>query len=594
MNILGINDGHNASAAILIDGKLVSAISEDRPSRQSTRSGFPFGAIKQCLAIARLSLGDIDHIALATLRLPPKYFFVPRENFSFEDYWREQSEYWFPQFNSNQQPAYLDVFSDKIDCDRFIYDQSLIKDENDVEGMLEARLRHLETFAGLDRDKISVHDHHSCHAYYGYLSRPNRSTDLVVLTADGGGDKCNGTVWLGRKGRKLEQLCRTDQCNIGRMYRYATLLLGMKQFEHAYKVMGLAPYSNERIGRKAYEVYAETLQVDHLDFSYKIKPEDNFFFFKKRLDGLRFDGIAWGIQKRTEELLSEWVSNAISHTDVSDVVMSGGVAMNIKANKIISERENVNSIFVPPGPGDESVSIGAAYIAAINNPSVDAEKIENITPFETVYLGVAFDDREIEKQLRFCDLPEDCTTRKADNSDVVKILSRGEVVARFSGRGEFGPRALGNRSILADPRSPETVRTINEMIKQRDFWMPFAASVLDERATDYIINPKNLDAGYMTLAFESTPLSRSEMPCGLHPYDRTCRPHVVTKNSNPDYHDLLTAFDQQTGIGGLLNTSFNLHGEPIVASPEDAVSTFSRSGLNHVLIGSWLISKPGT
>ena len=156
------------------------------------------------------------------------------------------------------------------------------------------------------------------------------------------------------------------------------------------------------------------------------------------------------------------------------------------------------------------------------------------------------------------------------------LKCEGEVVARFSGRGEFGSRALGNRSILADPRSPETVRTINEMIKQRDCWMPFAASILDERATDYVINPKSLDASYMTLAFDSTPLSKSEMPCGLHPYDYTCRPHVVTKHSNPDYHNLLTAFDQQTGIGGLLteNPSWQVQKMQLARSPALVLNMF--------------------
>ncbi len=591
MNILGINEGHNASAALLIDGVLVSAISEDRPSRQSTRSGFPFGAIEQCLEIAGLGHGDIDHVALATHGLPPKYFFVPRESFSFDDYWREQMEYWKPQFNGKDKPAYLDVFKDKIDRGRFVYDESLIKDEDDVEGMLEARLCHLESYMKISRRKISIHDHHSCHAYYGYLTHPNRDRDLVVLTADGGGDKCNGTVWLGRKGQKLEELNRTNQCNIGRMYRYATLILGMKQFEHAYKVMGLAPYSNEKIGRKAYEVYAETLQVDGLGFSYKITPDDNFFYFKDRLDGLRFDGIAWGIQKRTEELLSGWVGNAVAQSGASDVVMSGGVAMNIKANKVIWERDDVSSVFVPPGSGDESISAGAAFMAAIDNPQVAAEKMENMTPFKTAYLGVSFGDDDIKKRIEKFDLPENCATRQVNDDDVAEVLSQGNVVARFAGRGEFGPRALGNRSILADPRNPQVVRTINEMIKQRDFWMPFAASMLAERADDYIVNPKKLDGSYMTVAFDTTPLGQRDLPSGLHPYDQTSRPQVVTQKANPGYHALLSSFEKKTGIGALLNTSFNLHGEPIVATPEDALSTFARSGLNHVLIGSWLVSK---
>lgn len=592
MIILGINEGHNASAAVLIDGKLVAAISEDRPSRHSTRSGFPFGSIEQCLAIAGLSKEDVQHVALSTQNLPPKYFWVPRETFSFDDYWREQMEYWAPRFKGGENPTYLNVFKDKIDRERFIYDESLIQNEDDGAGMLEARLKHLQAYMSITRDQITVCDHHACHAYYGYVTHPDRDKPLLVFTADGGGDGANGTVWLGKPGEGLKEIKRTQQCNIGRMYRYATLILGMKQFEHAYKVMGLAPYSNEKIGRKAYEIYAQTLQVDGLDFCYKVKPSDNFFYFKERLDGLRFDGIAYGIQRRTEELLTQWVINGIKQTGVSDVVMSGGVAMNIKANKTIWESQQVSSVFVPPGSGDESLSIGAAYMAATNNPSIESERMDALPSLETAYLGMEYSDDEIEKELARIPISMGCHVRKATPSEVASILASGDVVARFCGRGEFGPRALGNRSILADPRNPNVVRNINEMIKQRDFWMPFAASILAERVDDYIINPKKLSGRYMTIAFDSTPLGQKHLPSGLHPYDQTCRPQVVSKDDNPGYHELLSEFEKQTGVGALLNTSFNLHGEPIVATPENAISTFERSGLGHVLLGNWLVSKP--
>ena len=591
MIILGVNDGHNASAALLVDGELISAISEDRPSRQSTRSGFPFGAIEQCLKLGGIKKSDVDHLAISTLGLPPKYFWVPRENFSYDDYRREQNEYWAPRFDNLKAPDYLDVFNDKIDKQRFIYDQSLIKNEEDVEGMLEARLRHAETYMGLNRKSISVHDHHACHAYYGWLAHPIKNRDLLIFTADGGGDKSNGTVWVAKSGEVIQEISRTSKCNIGRMYRYATLILGMKQFEHAYKVMGLAPYSNKNIGSKAYKIYKETLKVDGLDFDYQVKPKDHYFYFKEKLDGLRFDGIAWGIQKRTEELLAKWVNNGIDITGIKDVVFSGGVAMNIKANKTIWESPNVDSIFVPPGSGDESISIGAAFKVAVNNPSCASESIKEIMPFKSVYLGMSYTNDEVQNQINAMNLSDDYVVRKVQPKDVAVILASGDVVARFFGRGEFGPRALGNRSIIADPRNPKVVQVINKMIKQRDFWMPFAASILEERAKDYIINPKGLIGDYMTVAFDSTELAQKDLPSGLHPYDMTCRPQIVSYEKNSEHHTLIKAFESITGVGALLNTSFNLHGEPIVASPKDAIKTFINSGLKHVLIQDFLISK---
>lgn len=594
MIILGVNEGHNASAALLVDGKLVAAISEDRPSRQTTRSGFPFAAIDQVLALGGIGKRDIDRVAIATRWLPPKYFLVPREVFSVEDFRREQFEYWKPRLSGSGKPRYMDVFADKVDWSRFIYDKSLFTDEDDTEGMLEARLRHAEAFFGLPRERISVHDHHACHAYFGYYAHPDRSRPLAVLTADGGGDKCNGTVWLGAPGKPFAELHRTPICNIGRMYRYATLILGMKQFEHAYKVMGLAPYANEKIGRKAYGIYAETLQAEGLGFTYKTKPDDNYFYFKDRLDGLRFDGIAWGIQKRTEELLCEWVVNVLRQTGARDVSLSGGVAMNIKANKIIWEQPEVDSIFVPPGSGDESISIGAAFMLAEELAGGSVACSEAFHPMSHAYLGPAFDDGEVERRLKAMSLPDGAKVRRVNDDQAAAVLASGQVVARFAGRGEFGPRALGNRSITADPRNPDVVRVINEMIKQRDFWMPFAPSMLAERADDYIVNPKRIDSSYMTVGFDSTPLARRDLPGALHPYDFTARPHVVTREANPGYHAYISAFQRRTGVGAVLNTSFNLHGEPIVATPEDAVGTFARSGLPHVLIGSWLVSKADT
>ncbi|MEO5347027.1 MAG: hypothetical protein H7834_11705 [Magnetococcus sp. YQC-9] len=591
MIILGIHDGHGASAALLVDGKLVAAMSEDRPTRQTTRSGFPFRSVEEVLRLAGLTMREVDHIALASRKLPPKYFFVPRESFSIADFWREQTHFWKPRIEKSGKPLYTEVFAHRLDPSRRIYDETLIAHEEDCEGMLKARLKHLLAYSGLPAERVSVHDHHSCHAWYAYLARAERPENCLVFTTDGGGDGFNGTVWEGRDRGPLRELHRDSRCNIGRIYRYATLLLGMKQFEHAFKTMGLAPYANEKYGRLAYEVYASTLQNHGLGFSYATEPPDHFFWFKERLEGIRFDGIAWGVQRRTEELLSRWVRNGVATTGITDVVLSGGVAMNIKANKVIWELPEVTSHFVPPGSGDESLSMGAAFMAATSHPTVAAERVESMAPFDTPYLGATFSDEEAEQAIATGGIPEGCQVRRAGVDEVADLLSRGEVVARCAGRWEFGPRALGNRSILADPRDARVVREINEMIKQRDFWMPFASSVLAERADDYFFNPKRLDARYMTLAFDSTPLGRREMISGLHPYDFTSRPHVVFAEVNPEYHDLIAAFQARTGVGALLNTSFNLHGEPMVAGPADAVSTFVRSGLRHVWIGSWLVSK---
>ena len=172
-------------------------------------------------------------------------------------------------------------------------------------------------------------------------------------------------------------------------------------------------------------------------------------------------------------------------------------------------------------------------------------------------------------------------------------MAEGDVLARFGiDSMEFGARALGNRSIIADPRRPDVIHHINKLVKMRDFWMPFAPSILAEREHDYMVNPKGIDGRFMAVGFDSTDLAKEHIPAGLHPFDRTARPQIVHEKDNPAYHSLIKAFENLTGVGAVMNTSFNIHGEPIVGNPEQAIDTFVRCGLHHLLIGNILVSKP--
>jgi carbamoyltransferase len=443
----------------------------------------------------------------------------------------------------------------------------------------------------LKQKQISIYDHHTCHAYFGYFANPDRTNEQLIYVADGFGDGANGTVWHAIPNSPLKELARTNQCNIGRIYRYITLILGMKQNDHEYKVMGLAPYSNDIIGNDAYNVFSETLQVDGLTFKYNITPKDHFFYFKEKLEGMRFDGIAYGLQKRTEELITEWISNGIQRTGIGNIIFCGGVAQNIKANKRIWELEMVSNLYVPPASGDESLAFGAAYYNFIQNMTKGTHVIKPVLPLEHAYLGKEYSDDDIEKLLVSKRYRNKYSIEKTTDAQIAQILSAGHVVARCCGRMEFGPRALGNRSIIADPRNKDVIRIINEMIKQRDFWMPFAPSILEERASDYLINPKGLQPYYMTIGFDTTELARTHLIGALHPYDYTARPQIVKQDMNSGYYNLLKAFEKATGVGGVLNTSFNLHGEPIVESPLDALKTFEKTGLEFLLLGNWLIGK---
>jgi len=588
MIVLGVWDGTPASAAIVIDGKLVCSVAEERLTRRKNQYGYPKLAIDKVLNSAKISIKDVDHVAMSTASLSPVYFYTLRNTtFSIADYWKEQNEYWYPKFYENKEPKYLEVFKHRIDKN-FPYDKSLIKDENDSKGMLKARIKHLCSSLGINERIVSVHDHHTCHAYYGYFfSKERFKENVLVYTMDGNGDKTNGSVWLGRPGKRLEILSRTNICNIGRMYRYATLLLGMRPADHEYKVMGLAAYNSEQYGSEAYKIYKDTLQVDGLGFKYNQKIKDHFFYFKEKLEGQRFDAIAYGIQRRTEELLTDWVFNGIQETGVSNIIMSGGVAQNIKANKLISELDGLKTLLVPPGPGDESLAAGAAFHALIKL----GENVDNIAQIENAYFGPKYTDDDIKDAIN-SPSQKNWEVSLTNDAEVAKLLAQGNVIARFGiDNMEFGARALGNRSIIADPRNPDVIHHINKLVKMRDFWMPFAPSIIEERENDYMINPKKIMSKYMSVGFDSTHKASKDISAGLHPFDRSARPQIVSKKDNPSYYSLIKAFEDITGIGALLNTSFNIHGEPIVCSPRDAIDTFERCGLHNLLIGKYLLSK---
>lgn len=588
MIILGVNDGHNSSACLLIDGEIKCAIAEERLSREKNHFGYPKKSVEFILDYCKISKNDIDRVAMSSKHFIPSYYYVKRNSkLSIQDYWKEQTDYWYPKLIEGKDPKYLDVMSHLVDIENFPYDKKLINNESDAEGMWQARVQHICNELKIDESKVIHHDHHNCHGFYGFILNNNFESPSLVYTMDGFGDGANGTVSVYKPGKKMVEISRSSNCNIGRMYRYATLLLGMRPAEHEYKLMGLAAYNSYKFGESSYKVYADTLQVDGLKFSYNKKIKDHFFYFKDKLEGQRFDAIAYGIQKRCEELLTEWIDNGIKETGIRNVIMSGGVAQNIKANKLISEINGLDNLFIPPGPGDESISIGAAYLEYYRNKDTYQSKMSNLN----AYLGPSFSDSEIKKALK--NLSKKLKIEKFDNDTAAKLLASGDVIARFgSDNMEFGARALGNRSILADPRNSDVIHHINKLVKMRDFWMPFAPSIISEREKDYIVNPKKIKSKYMAIGFDSTQLAKEHLSAGLHPFDKTARPQIVYKEDNPKYHSLIKSFEKITGVGALMNTSFNIHGEPIVGTPENAIDTFLRSGIHHLILGDYLISKP--
>jgi carbamoyltransferase len=402
-------------------------------------------------------------------------------------------------------------------------------------------------------------------------------------------------VNIGRDGRlrRLQEVPQAD--SIGNIYAMATFLMGMVPLEHEYKLMGLAPYADPKGTEQVFRQLNELIRFPpDRPLAWERNgacPETycSYRFFKKLFVEKRFDWLAGGLQKFTEFVLTEWVKGCLKETGIRRLALSGGIFMNVKANKRIMELPEVEELFVYPSCGDETNAMGAAYWAYAERAGT-----AKMTPLRDLYWGPEYSDQEIEAVLRRFTLSSRVSYEQVVPVEprIARLLAAGKVVARFKGKEEFGARAMGNRSILANPSDPSVIRVINEAIKSRDFWMPFAPSVLEDRVQDYLVNPKMHSAPYMILSFDTTG-RRQEIAAAIHPFDFTARPQVVSFAWNPDYHALLKEFERLTGIGGVLNTSFNLHGYPIVSRPEDALDVLDRSGLTCLAIGNWLVEKRG-
>ncbi len=589
---LALSVSHNSSAAIMKDGKIIVAVCEERSTRKKNYVGYPKNAVDYCLKKAEITPEELSRVAYTTVTNPGLLVKAKTNTeFSLQDYRDYYGERFYkrrlrgedctdylkwlrddPQFNRDEQHFDFSFLTDEVLADEQL-EIALFKEES-------ARL--LARELGIQPARVEFLDHHTCHAYYSYFGSPFRGEDCIVLTLDGWGDGRNQTVWK-VSDERFTLLAESNQNDLGRIYKMATLILGMRPDEHEFKVMGLAPYAKESSAIRAMEVLTELCTVEGMRIISKNRPKDLFGHLEEAWKVHRFDNIAAAVQLYTEKIACELVKSIVKETGIRRLVIGGGIAMNIKMNKAISELDEVETLFVCGSSGDESLSIGGCYL--LNSDHKANQPIPNL------YLGY-----DIHDELSAFDInkySDHYEVRKAIEPDeVAQLIADGDIVACIRGRAEFGARALGNRSILANPSRRSTVQQINEAIKNRDFWMPFALSILEECSDEYISNPKKLSSPFMAISLDVRPEAHSRIEAGTHPYDKTVRPQFVSFKEAPHYHDLISAFYRLTGIPALLNTSFNLHGEPIVDTIADAIRTFENSGLDHLLIeDKYLLSK---
>ncbi|MBI2596902.1 carbamoyltransferase [Candidatus Daviesbacteria bacterium] len=588
MYILGLYYGHNATACLTKDGRVIAAVSEERFNGIKNYKGFPKNAIDYCLSEVGIKSSELDLVVRSNrigipIHVPPDF----RKDFSINFL------YLLHKFINPFRKLYGELafrYPNMEVIGEFFYTLAVRTiGRLAMEREKEAIAKELD----LPKKKILFLDHHLCHAFIASVVSPFNQEKNLVMVLDGEGDDCSASIYIFDRS-KYRLISRSSRnSSLGAVYAYVTEFLGMKSNEHEYKVMGLAPYAKLEDVDKIYKKIKDIIFFDEknpLIFKSKFNTKDILKYLDREFKRIRFDLIAGVVQKLTEERIIEWIEAAIKVTGIKTVILCGGVFMNVKVNQKISQQKSVKKLFIMPSCGDESTPLGACLYALINQFKFGTQ---NIKPIKDIYWGPQFSDEEVERVIKGRKIGDKFSVKKVKDIEKVtaKLLSEGKIVARLKGRMEFGARALGNRSILANPSDPEVVRVINEQVKNRDFWMPFAPTILQERAKDYLINPKRIDSPFMMLGYDSTSIARKELKAAMHPYDFTLRPQILNEDYNPDYYRLIKEFERLTGIGAVLNTSFNLHGFPIVLGPREALDAFENSSLEHMTLEDYIISK---
>lgn len=551
--VLGIHDGHNASAALIADGEVVAAVAEERVTRRKNSSGFPHGAIAAVLDLGAIDACDLDAVALASE-------------------WQNRPE-WFDAQGTMKAGPY-EARADRADAEARQRRLGLYRTER------MERASHL--LGGRHGTTLFRIDHHSAHAAAAFYSSPHRDDDVAVVTMDGSGDGLCATVSVSDGGKLRRIRSSPATASWGKIVARTTALLGFRPWEHEYKLMGLAPYVDQDRCGDAYEVLAPMVWLDGLEFRTHLPFGTSYAWphLAAGLEGIRFDHVAAALQLRTEQLVVEFVAAAAKAVGTRTVCLGGGVAMNVKANQLATAR--LDHLYVCPSAGDESLAIGAAYLAAVDLGDTPE-------PLGAPYLGrytgptakVADEARRKGFRVEQVDDP---------NQALLERLLGGEIVGRCTGRAEWGARALGHRSVLMDAARADLVPRLNDAIKHRDFWMPFAPSMTATAAAELLHRPGgSTDDGWMMVAADTTPRGRELLAAAIHPRDGSARPQVV--DARHDVHlDLVTRFESCTGRP-LLNTSLNIHGDPMVDSAADAFDVLVRSKLDAMVIDDVVITR---
>lgn len=567
MIVLGINNMHDASAAIVVDGKVVAAAEEERFSRCKHHIGLPVNAIKYCLDEVGITIKDLDVVALSwrpwVLR---RRIFDALKSVSFSKRaFKAKARRGMGQMGNE----WYQLFTMK---------------------------RLIERHFGKGNFKLHYIDHHLCHAVSAFYVSPFEKA--AALTVDGAGEE-DTTVFWACEGTELKRIASIKiPHSLGQFYAAITGFLGFKIQSDEYKVMGMAPYGKPRFAdffrNEVFDIREDgTFRINSRFLDYHLARQGIFLeetirvLGKNRLPDEEITNqhrdIAKSAQVVLEEVLFHMVNHLHNETKIDKLCLAGGVALNCVANGKLLENTPFSQIFIQPAAGDAGTSIGAA-LYVYHHYTHEPRRYQ----MRDAYLGPSYSNQECIDTLTEFGLSYKELTKEVLCSTIACLLSEGRLVCWFQGRMEWGPRALGNRSLLADPRRAEIRDIINLKVKQREPFRPFAPSVLEEKSYSYFGN--TVPSPFMLFAFKVNPDRQKEIPAVTH-VDGTARPQTVSKELNPLYWNLIKEFENRTGVPVLLNTSFNVQ-EPIVCSPKDAVACFLKTKVDYLVLNNLLIEQP--
>lgn len=583
MNILGITPfGHDTSSCVLVDGELIAFAEEERFTRVKLAANqIPVRSSRYCLEQAGLSLTDIDAVTIGW------------DNSLYPD----EMEAFYASISPEEKCEYSDIYED-------------INILSKVPLFLEKKIHiaYQRAGMGLKFPPIYYYNHHESHANSVYY--PSPFDEALILVADGSGEKVATTLWVG-KGDEVSLLKEWQlPDSIGYFYAAMTEYLGFSVNTGEGKVMGLAPYGKSDLGirEKLDKVLVEEPDGYHIDTSYiyhdkrsySLRHTDKLVRLmgrEPRVPEAQFqdwhNNLAWEVQHKLEAVLCNILRKAIKDTGIRDICLGGGIAMNCKANGVIAEMPETNGVFVVPASTDAGCSYGSALLHSSKN---QVKNLKQQAKKFSVYMGPSFSDQLVEDLLVEFKLRDKAIY--CENDTVFEFtaskLKDGAIVGWFQDRMEMGSRALGNRSILANPAISEMKDKINREVKHREHFRPFAPAFLKDEAHRYMSisqEPESiLTYSWMLKAVQANKGVAEEIPAVVH-VDNSMRPQIVSEEMNSRFYRLLSKFYEVSQTPALLNTSFNVRGEPIVCKPEEAIRCFYSTGLDVLVINNWVLVK---